>query len=207
MKKKLLMLCILLAVVIVAQAVTIRQVIEQGVVERLTEYPALDLSQTPRVVAAFQRVKAQLGNPLIMLKVVAGGRDAAITANTTMIIRQEVETLSDVKIEFIIAHEAGHIVGNHKERRIKAYEKYIEGEVTEQKAANANQRVGREMMSISHQGEYEADLFALRTLVAMGRTKDEVINAFLNMSRTPDTATHPSTAKRVLNMRNEGAQP
>lgn len=205
--KKMLMLCILLGVVAIAKAVTIRQVIEQGIMERLTEFPALDPGQAPRVVAAFQKVKTQIGDPLIMLKVVAAGRDLAITANTTMIVRQEVETLSDVEIEFIVAHEAGHIVGKHKERRIRAYEKYIEGDVTEQKAAHANARIGREMMALSHQGEYEADLFSLRTLVAMGRTKDEVINTFLNMSRTPDTATHPSTAKRVLNLRNEGAQP
>jgi Zn-dependent protease with chaperone function len=193
-----LMLCILLAVAVIAKAVTIRQVIE---------HPALEAEQYPRIVAAFQKVKTQLGEPLIMLKIVDGGRDLVITANTTIVVRQQVETLRDVEIEFIIAHEAGHITGKHKERRIKLYEKYMEGEVTEQKAAYANARVGREMMALSHQGEYEADLFSLRTLVAMGRTKDEVINAFLNMSRTPDTATHPSTAKRVLNLRNEGAQP
>jgi hypothetical protein len=76
--------------------------------------------------------------------------------------------------------------------------------VTEEKAKIANARIGREMMQLSYTGEYEGDLFALRTMVAMGRSKDDVINAFLGMSRTPDTATHPSTAKRVMNMRYEG---
>lgn len=198
---KLFALLALLFAPLITYADTIREVIEQGMVQKLTESESVDPSMTPRIVAAFQRVKAQIGDPLIMLKVVETSRDLAITANRTMIVAQGAETLSDVELEFIMAHEAGHIVLNHKERRIRAYEKHIQGEVTEEKAKIANAKMGREMMQLSYTGEFEADTFAMKTLVALGRSKDQIITAFMNMSRNPDTATHPSTAKRVMNMR------
>jgi Zn-dependent protease with chaperone function len=198
---KMFVLLAFLFAVLIAHAATIREVIEQGMVQKLTESEGIDLATTPRIVAAFTRVKAQIGNPLIMLKVVERSRDLAITANNTMIIAQGAETLSDVELEFIMAHEAGHIVLNHKDRRIRVYERHINGEVTEEKAKVANAKIGREMMQLSYTGEFEADTFAMKTLQRLGRSKEDVINAFMNMSRTPDTATHPSTAKRVMNMR------
>jgi Zn-dependent protease with chaperone function len=200
------MLFALLAVLcsLVARADTIRQVIEAGARQTLLSIPAGDPAATPRIVATFDRVKSYLKEPLLMLKVAKEINTLAMTAGTTIVIASTAETLNDINLEFIIAHEAGHIVMNHTERRILTYQKYIPGEVTPEKATFANARIGREMMQVAHLGEYEADRFAVKVLSGLGRSKDQITEAFLGMGRTPDTATHPSTAKRVMNMRRTG---
>lgn len=201
---RMLVLLLLAFCTLLARADTIRQVIESGIMQRLTESPMVDPSTTPRLVATFHKVKAHLNEPRLMLKVVEQVNGLALTANWTILVARGAETLSDAELEFIIAHEAGHMLLGHKERRIRAYERHIQGEVTEEKARIANARIGREMQQLSYRGEFEADRFAMKTMIELGRSKDDVINAFLGMSRTPDTATHPSTAKRIMNMKREG---
>lgn len=186
-----------------AHAETIRQVIDSGWMELLAKSESVDHATVPNILRAFNRVKAQVNMPLVMIKVVSRGQ-LAVTAGNTVLIHANAETLADIDIEFIIAHEIGHIRKQHKERRIKLYEKYIQGEVTPEKASQANDQIGPEMRVLSWECEYEADREALKTLTALGRSKDDVINAFLAMNaRSPDTATHPSTIKRVMNLKRE----
>lgn len=186
-----------------AHAETIRQVIDSGWMQLLAKSQAVDPATTPNILRAFNRVKSHVDDPLIMLKVVSEG-SLALTAGRTVVLHKNVDTLADIDIEFIVAHEVAHIRRHHKERRIRLYEKHIQGEVTPEKAKRANDLIGPEMRVLSWECELEADRDALKTLTALGRSKDDVINSFLAMNgRNPDTETHPSTFRRVLNLRRE----
>lgn len=186
-----------------AYAETIRQVIERGILEIVADAVPVDTASVPRIIRAFAAIKQQVGDPLIMIKVVERGQPA-LTAGKTIVIHRSIESLSEIEIEFIIAHEVAHIRRNHKERRIQLYEKYIVGDLTPEKAAAADSKIGPEMQRLSWECEFEADRDALVTLTQLGRSKDDVITAFLTLGgRTPDTATHPSTGRRAMNLRRE----
>lgn len=199
---KLVVIIALLCAWVNAAAETIAQVVARSSAEYMARLTYVNYSAVPDTVNSFQKVVAYLNaDRLIFLRVVDGNQ-IGITDGNTVVLHRANETMAEIERQFIIAHECGHIILKHTAKKVALYEKYLPGEVTEQAAAQANNIVGPEMRRLSYQVEFEADEFALRTLVGLGWTKDQVISAFMNMSRTPDTATHPSTLKRIMALRN-----
>ena len=160
-------------------------------------------SYTPLIVNSFSRV-VKVINPdkLIFLRVIENTETSGVTDGNTVIVNVLLEHMSEVEREFIIAHEAGHIMLKHRDLKIHLFEKYIKGEVTNKKLKIANQKIKIEMRQLSYRCELSADTFALRTLIKLGWTRDQVIISMLDKKRTFDTATHPSLAKRILNLKN-----
>lgn len=193
-----------------AHGETIDQVINRSLAEHLSRLRNAELADVPKTVASFVKVRDHVdSNMLIMVKVVQGPHsELAFTDSRSVVIHAVVEHWSEIERQFVIAHEVGHIVLRHRQARLALYQKYYPGEVTKDavEIVNKNPEFSREMMELSHRGEFEADVFAVKTLCAMGWKKDEVINAFLGMARTTTTATHPSSFKRAQNMRSVQVQ-
>lgn len=184
-----------------AAAETIAEVVKRSNAQYMASLKFVDVSAAPETVKSFQKVIAYLkADRLIYLRIV-DGNTTGITDGNTVVLHRSNETNDEIMREFVIAHECGHILKKHTLQKIALYEKYIPGEVTEEAANRANNIVGPEMRRLSYRVEFEADEFALRTLVGLGRTRDEVIGAFMAIERTTDTATHPSTAKRIMALR------
>lgn len=190
----------------VASAETIEQLVSRSVAQYLAQLRQADLAEIPLTVASFTKVRDHINpQPLVMLKVaLPPWTDVAMTDGRSVVVTAAAEHYSELERQFIFAHEIGHIVLAHKKKRLELYQKYHPGDVTEQALTNVERDpvFNREMMELAHRSEYEADSFAIRTLVSLGWNKDDVIHAFLGMARTPSTMTHPATYKRALNMRN-----
>lgn len=179
---------------------TIQQMITRGNAEYMASLKAIPPGITPDIVKTFGRIsKLDRSGKLIMLKI-ADGPHTGITNGNTVIVHYSVETMTELQRAFIIAHEFGHIVHGHLGQKIAAYEKYIPGDVTDKTLLIADRIVGPELRTLSHKVELEADSYALRTLVKLGWTRDQVVDMFLDMKVNSDTATHPSSAKRIRNL-------
>ena len=74
----------------------------------------------------------------------------------------------------------------------------ISGEITEKKLKLAAPEIRDEMTQLSHDCEYEADAFALVTLIKLGWSSNQVIDLFNDLA--PSTETHPSSIDRVKNL-------
>ena len=179
---------------------TIGQFIVRNNLQYVQSLNPISPSITPNIVHSFQRIaKLDRSGKLIMLKV-SNGPSTAITSGTTVVIHYSLETMTELQRSFIIAHEIGHISLNHLQQKIDLYEKHVPGDITPRTAEIADRIVGPEIRTLSHKVEFEADVYALKTLISLGWTREQVIAMFLDWERFGDTATHPSTARRVQNL-------
>jgi Zn-dependent protease with chaperone function len=77
----------------------------------------------------------------------------------------------------------------------------VPGEVKPETTDPVAQRLGREASATAHRQEFEADAFALRVLPTLGHPPQVAIAMFMDKGVQHDTATHPSTRKRVAALR------
>jgi predicted Zn-dependent protease len=61
--------------------------------------------------------------------------------------------------------------------------------------------LGREASAQSHQQEYDADAYAMRALLDLGYSRDELLEMFFRLGQHGSTATHPSSGKRLAQLR------
>ncbi|MBK7613631.1 MAG: M48 family metalloprotease [Vitreoscilla sp.] len=116
------------------------------------------------------------------------------------------ETLADAPEGarlFILAHEIGHLVAQDWQAMNSLYLRWIPGEVTPAHTDPVANDLGREASALAHQQELAADAYALHSLRRLGWHTSDAVEAFLLLGRelTHDTATHPSTRRRLALLR------
>jgi Zn-dependent protease with chaperone function len=81
------------------------------------------------------------------------------------------------------------------------YQAYIPGEVVQSHTDAVASLLGYDASALAYKQEFEADLFAMRTLRKLGRSPEESVKALMQEGVHGDTATHPGTMKRVRSLR------
>jgi len=135
------------------------------------------------------------------LKVVDVGVIAETLRGRTIVLNAALGDLPEVCRLFLLAHELGHIQAGHWAQRIALYRRYIPGEVVQEQTDAIAPQLGREASMQAHQQEFDADAYAMRTMLDMGYTRDELLDMFMHLGNYGQTATHPSSAKRMAQLR------
>jgi len=135
------------------------------------------------------------------LKVVDVGVIAETLRGRTIVLNSALGELPEVCRLFLLAHELGHIQAGHWAQRIALYRKYIPGEVVQDQTDAIAPQLGREASMQAHQQEFDADAYAMRTMLDMGYSRDELLDMFMRLGNYSQTATHPSSGKRMAQLR------
>ena len=136
-----------------------------------------------------------------VLSLVHGGPVAETLMGRTIVMNVSAGDLPALCQQFLIAHELGHIEHMHWSQRIELYRRFIPGEVVQFQTDAVAPELRREAAVQSYEQEFEADAYAMRTLLAMGYSRDDLIAAFFQLGAYDATMTHPSSADRLGRLR------
>jgi predicted Zn-dependent protease len=106
--------------------------------------------------------------------------------------------LNEAQRFFIIAHELGHLQLRHRATFSSFVARVVSGAGDEQ-AARAGIESG--LSAVSHQAEFEADAFAVRTMRAAGQNPEEAARLFDSLGAGKDNRTHPAAGRRARAIR------
>lgn len=188
-----------------ADAVGIAAVLDRSQQQRLDSMPLADLADpnARRVRASFERLLAHLAPSVsIELRVVRGETPVAQTLHGRIVVAGEtLGALPEGQRVFVLAHEIGHVVLGHWAQFGRVYQKWVPGAVTREHTDAFAHGLGREASSLSHRHEFEADAYGLRAVRALRLSDSDVMEAFKTLGVRSDTASHPSTRKRLSALR------
>jgi Peptidase family M48 len=182
----------------------IAQVLQRSQQARLDTLPEV-APETPGAAAlrdSFERLQHSLpAAGQAQLRVVATGALTETLRGNVVVMNIALSEPPEICRLFLIAHELGHVTLGHWGQRIALYRQFIPGEVVQQQTDAIAPQLGREASMQSHQQEYDADAFAMRTLLDMGYSRDELLEMFFRLGQHTATATHPSSGKRLAQVR------
>jgi hypothetical protein len=187
---------------------------------------APDSPQAQVVRASFEAVMRALppGTPAA-LRVIRGPVRAETLHGHIVAANEDLAGLPEGARLFILAHELGHVAQNHWLQMAMLYQQWVPGVVTQVHTDSVNARLQRDASGLAHQQEFEADAFAARTLVAMGRCAapeteaadngnaaalachDDMLAVFQQPGALRDTPTHPGAGKRLAALRAHAFDP
>ena len=139
--------------------------------------------------------------PPVELRVVRGEVFAETLQGKVIVANEALADLSDGERLFALAHELGHVILGHWAQLGLLYQKWVPGAVRQEHTDAVAARLGAEASALAHRHEFEADAFGLRTLRALGRSEQDALAVFMRLGARHNTATHPSTRKRVAALR------
>lgn len=143
----------------------------------------------------------------VELRIVTGPVLAQTLQGQVIIANQSLGELGEGERLFVLAHELGHVSLGHWGQMSNLYQAWLPGELMQTKSDAVAALLGRDASVLAYQQEFEADAFALRAIRRLGRSSQDAFAAFLQMGAYGDTATHPSTRKRLASLRQaDGAQ-
>lgn len=176
-----------------------------------------DSPQARTIRASFDRVlRAQPpGGPAVALRVIRGPVMAETLHGHVVVANELLAELPERTRLFILAHELGHVMQGHWVQMARVYQKWVPGEVTPRHTDPVNARLQRDASSLAHQQEFEADVFAAKTLRALGRCwppadaacHDDMLAVFQQPGAQRDTLTHPSAGRRLAALRAQALMP
>ncbi len=199
-----LFLCTLLVLAGAAHAEDIAQVLTRSQQMRLASLPATAAAEPAAVTlqADFERLRHDLApDEAVELRVVDGGTFAEAIADRTVVVNATVAALPEICRLFVIAHELGHVVQGHQAQRVKLYQRHIPGEVVQQQTDAVAGALGRDASRQAHRHEHAADGYAMRSLLAMGYSREDLLSMFFRLGHHGQTATHPGTGQRLAHLR------
>ena len=187
-----------------ARCEDIAQVLQRSQQMRLDQLPEVPLSD-PAAAAlheSFKRVQqASAAAADAQLRVVAAGAVAETMQGRVIVMNMALAELPEICRLFLIAHELGHITNLHWSQRIALYRRFIPGEVAQAQTDAVAAQLGQAASAQSHEHEYTADAYAMQTLLDMGYSRDDLLEMFFRLGNHGSTATHPSTGKRLAQLR------
>jgi Zn-dependent protease with chaperone function len=139
--------------------------------------------------------------PPVELRVVRGEVLAETLQGKVIVANEALADLSEGERLFALAHELGHVMLGHWAQLGLLYQKWVPGAVRQEHTDAVAARLGAEASALAHRHEFEADAFGLRTLRALGRSEQDALAVFMRLGARHNTATHPSTRKRVAALR------
>ena len=174
---------------------------QQMRLEQLPEVPATEAAAAA-LHASFQRLQAfSAGAADAELRVVAVGAVAETAQGRVIVMNVVLGALPEICRLFLIAHELGHVTNGHWSQRIALYRQFIPGEVVQAQTDAVAPQLGRAASMQSQQQELDADAYAMRTLLDMGYSREDLLDMFFRLGNHGATATHPSTGKRLAQLR------
>ena len=188
-----------------AHAQGITAVLQQSQQRRLEALPlAAAGPRADTVQRSFEQLCQALGMATeLHLRVVTGPVVAEAVLGHVVLANETLADAPEGARLFILAHEIGHLVAGDWQAMNQVYLHWIPGEVTPERTDPVASDLGREASELLHQQEFAADAYALRALHRLGWGTADAIAAFMAMGReyTHDTATHPSTRRRLAKLR------
>jgi Zn-dependent protease with chaperone function len=164
--------------------------------------PAQDAQRAQTVRATFDKViQAFKPNVAAELRVISGPIIAETLRGDVIVANESLADMPEGERAFIIAHELGHVSDGHWAQMGRVYQRWVPGEVTQDKTDPVAAMLGLEASGLAHRQEYAADAFALQALARLGWSVDVALSAFLRQGVQHDTATHPGTRKRIASLR------
>lgn len=186
------------------RADTIAEVLEHSQASRLASLPDADAtgSGALSMQGSFNRLQrvSRLRVP-VELHVVDVGAVAEALDGRVIVVNSALGELPEICRLFLLAHELGHVQMRHWTERVQLYERYIPGEVRQEQTDAVASALSVEASQLAYRQEFDADAYAMRTLLDMGYTQDELLSMFVKLGSHASTATHPSTARRVAHLR------
>jgi len=164
--------------------------------------PAQDAQRAQTVRATFEKLFQALKPDIsVELRVVSGPIIAETLRGDVIVANESLADMPEGERAFIIAHELGHVSQGHWAQMGRVYQRWVPGEVTQDKTDPVAGPLGIEASALAHRQEYAADAFALQMLARFGWSADMALSAFLRQGVQHDTATHPGTRKRIASLR------
>lgn len=184
---------------------TIQQVLQRSHEQRLQSMTLVP-SDDPRALvirASFEQVLGVAAGlpPRLELQVVLGPVMAECLHGHVIVVNASLADRSEGERLFVLAHELGHVVQGHWDKVRWVYQRYIPGPVVKSKTDAVAAVMGRELSALSHQHEFDADAYGMHTLLKLGYGYDTARASFMRQGPTVDTATHPSTQRRLASLR------
>lgn len=184
----------------VAQAEGIGEVLDRSQQQRLSGFGPADpqAPATLRVRASFEALVRATGlQQRVELQVVTGEVVAETIQGRVIVANQSLGDLHEAARLFVLAHEIGHVSLGHWPKMTLLYQSWLPGELIQARAEAVASLLGRDASALAHRQEFEADAFAMRTLHAMGRSSEEIVDTVRSMGVFSETTTHPGTHRRL----------
>lgn len=137
----------------------------------------------------------------VELRIVEAGAVAETMLGRIVVMNVSLGELPEVCRLFVLAHELGHVAQRHWDDRVALYREHIPGAVVPEATDAVAPQLGRAASRQSHQHEFDADAYAMNLLLDMGYGRDELIEMFRRLGQHTTTATHPSSARRLMHLR------
>jgi len=161
-----------------------------------------DSPRAQRLRASFDMLVRHLQTlPPLELRVMRGEVFAETLQGKVIVANEALADLSEGERLFALAHELGHVMLGHWAQLGLLYQKWVPGAVRQEHTDAVAALLGADASALAHRQEFEADAFGLRTLRALGRSEQDALAVFMRLGARQDTATHPSTRKRVAALR------
>jgi len=178
-------------------------VLRQSQQVRLNAMPlAPEGERADLVRASFDTLRRMLPpNVDVELRVIRGSTVAETLHGRIVVANEALSELSEGERLFVLGHELGHVMAGHWAQMGGVYKRWVPGAVTPERTDPVAGALGREASALSHRQEYEADEYGVRLLRLMGRPSSDAYSAFMHLGMTQDSATHPSSRKRVASLR------
>lgn len=199
-----LLLTLLAACCLPAQAEGIAQVLERSQQTRLDErLPArADSVLAQRIQASLARIEAVAPPPHpVELRVMQGGVQAEAMLGHLLVVGEAVGELPENERVMLLAHEYGHLCLDHWHGLLAMYERNIPGEVRPETTDPVARTLGREGRELSHRQEFEADAFGYQLARQLGTVLDDAFSVLMRSPSMSDTPTHPATRRRIAQLR------
>lgn len=156
-----------------------------------------------QIEALVATVQAKVGVPTgTRFQVLDCDADGFVYRGQTVVLSDRLVRLNDAQRFFIVAHELGHVVLGHHADMGRFVAGLIGDEADE---AGALARVQANLRTISHEHEYAADAFAVRTMLAAGYDPEQAARLFDSIDDPTGNSTHPSARARAEAIRRTAA--
>jgi Zn-dependent protease with chaperone function len=163
---------------------------------------AAESSRSDAIRTSFERVREAFAlDQTVDLRVTRDGPLAETMHGHTIIADEALADMPEGERLFILAHEFGHVAGNHWAQLCEVYKRWVPGDVTPQTTDPVAGSLGRDASALSHSHELAADAAALDAMRRLGVAPEHALSALLRQGMQHDTATHPGTRKRVAALR------
>jgi Peptidase family M48 len=182
----------------------IGEVFQRSQVARLATLPmaGAEVAGAQALQQSFARLQRELVLPAsVELRVIASGAEAETLQGRVVVLNHALGELPEIARLFLLAHELGHVVAEHLQARVELYRRHIPGQVVQAQTDAVAGVLGREASEQAHAQEFEADGYAMRALLDLGYSQDELLDMFMRLGHHGSTATHPATGKRVAHLR------
>jgi len=183
---------------------TIDQVLQRSQQMRLDQLPEVPATEPAAAAlrASFERLQqVSVAPPDAQLRVVSVGAVAETLQGNVVVMNMALGALPEICRLFLIAHELGHVTNRHWSQRIALYQQFIPGEVVQAQTDAVAPQLGPAASMQSHEQEFDADAFAMRSLLDLGYTREDLLEMFFRLGNHGATATHPSTGQRLAQLR------